>query len=241
MKKLFLNLLFVVSAVIANAQTGIQVQTHNVVALDEQFNVTFVVEGSKPSEFQWEPGADFMLVWGPQKGSSSSISIINGKMTESSQTTFSYILRPTKAGKFTLPKAVAKVKGKEIFSPEHQIEVVAQQKGSSSQQQASSASQQSAGNAPQQGVLSDNDLFMTLTLNRKDVVVGEPIIATVKLYQRVNISGFESASFPSFNGFWSQETEAPSNIEFARETYDGQISPLFCVSSSSSRRRKASS
>lgn len=223
MKKLFLSLLFVVSAVIANAQTGIQVQTHNVVALDEQFNVTFVVEGSKPSEFQWEPGADFMLVWGPQKGSSSSISIINGKMTESSQTTFSYILRPTKAGKFTLPKAVAKVKGKEIFSPEHQIEVVAQQKGSSSQQQASSASQQSAGNAPQQGVLSDNDLFMTLTLNRNDVVVGEPITATVKLYQRVNISGFESASFPSFNGFWSQETEAPSNIEFARETYDGQI------------------
>ena len=30
-------------------------------------------------------------------------------------------------------------------------------------------------------------------------------------------------SFPSFNGFWSQEIEAPSNIEFQRETYDGQI------------------
>jgi hypothetical protein len=55
------------------------------------------------------------------------------------------------------------------------------------------------------------------------VVVGEPVIATVKLYQRTNISGFESASFPSFNGFWSQELEAPTNIEFQRETYDGQI------------------
>lgn len=224
MKKLFLSLLFVVSAVVAHAQTEIQVQTHNVVALDEQFNVTFVVEGSKPSDFQWEPGSDFMLVWGPQKGSSTSISIINGKKTESSQTTFSYILRPIKAGRFTLPKAVAKVKGKEITSPEHQIEVVAQQKASSSSQQKSSpTTQQTVRNTRQQGVLSDEDLFMTLTLNRKDVVVGEPVTATVKLYQRVNISGFESASFPSFNGFWSQETEAPSNIEFARETYDGQI------------------
>ena len=55
------------------------------------------------------------------------------------------------------------------------------------------------------------------------MVIGEPVIATVKLYQRTNISGFESASFPSFNGFWSQELEAPTNIEFQRETYDGQI------------------
>jgi tetratricopeptide (TPR) repeat protein len=55
------------------------------------------------------------------------------------------------------------------------------------------------------------------------VVVGEPIIATLKLYQRVNIAGFENVSFPTFNGFWSQEIEAPTNIEFAREVYDGQI------------------
>ena len=224
MKKLFLSLLCVVSASVVHAQTEIQVQTHNVVALDEQFNVTFVVEGNKPSEFQWEPGDDFMLVWGPQKGSSSSISIINGKRSQSSQTTFSYILRPTKAGKFTLPKAVAKVKGTEIYSPEHVIEVVAQQNASSSsQQQSSSAAQPAVRSSRQQGVVSDDDLFMTLTLSRNNVVVGEPVEATVKLYQRVNISGFESASFPSFNGFWSQETEAPSNIEFARETYDGQI------------------
>ena len=54
-------------------------------------------------------------------------------------------------------------------------------------------------------------------------MVGEPVIAVIKLYQRVNIAGFESVNVPTFNGFWSQETEAPSNIEFTRETYDGQI------------------
>lgn len=222
MKKLFLGLLAVMTASFGYAQTDIRVQTHNVVALDEQFNVTFVVEGSKPSEFNWESGDDFVLVWGPQKGTSSSISIVNGKRTESSQTTYSYILRPVKAGKFTLPKASAKVKGKEIFSPEQTIEVVAQG-SSSSGRTASSNVQQSARQSRQQGTVSDDDLFMTVSIDRNDVVVGEPVIATVKLYQRVNISGFESASFPSFNGFWSQEIEAPSNIEFVRETYDGQI------------------
>ena len=214
------------SVVAAFAQTSIQVQSHKVVSIDEQFNVTFVIEGAKPTDFTWEPGDDFMLIWGPQQGRSTSVQIMNGKRTESSQTTYSYILKPLKAGKFTLPKASAKVKGNEIFTETHTIEVVASGSSSnaSSGQQSQSAQRQSQQSSQsQQGVISDSDLFLRLSLSRSDVVVGEPIIATVKLYQRVNISGFESASFPSFNGFWSQETEAPSNIEFQRETYDGQI------------------
>ena len=101
------------------------------------------------------------------------------------------------------------------------IEVVSS--GSSSGQSSQPSQNQPSRAQSQQGNISDSDLFLRLSLNRSDVVVGEPIIATIKLYQRVNISGFEGVSFPSFNGFWSQEIEAPSNIEFQRETYDGQI------------------
>ena len=75
-------------AVVSSAQTKIQVLVHNVVALDEQFTVSFVIEGDRPSDFQWEPGDDFDLLWGPQQGRSSSVQIINGKKTESSQTTY---------------------------------------------------------------------------------------------------------------------------------------------------------
>ena len=222
MRKLLLTVFMALSAMLAAAQTDIQVQMHNVVALDEQFNVTFVIEGDKPSEFSWEPGQDFLLVWGPQQGRSTSMQIINGKRTSSSQTTYSYILKPLKVGKFTIPKASAVVKGKNIYSAEQSIEVVSQG-SSSSQQQSSSSAQQPAQRKEQTGMISDSDLFMKLSLSRNDVVVGEPIIATIKLYQRVNITGFESASFPSFNGFWGQEVETPTNIEFSRETYEGQI------------------
>ena len=45
MRKL-LTAIFVLSvAVMASAQNTIKVETHNVVAADEQFNVTFVIEG----------------------------------------------------------------------------------------------------------------------------------------------------------------------------------------------------
>lgn len=221
MRKLFISIVLLLSALAVYAQTSIQVQSHKVVSIDEQFNVTFVIEGAKPTDFSWDPGADFDLVWGPQQGRSTSVQIINGKRTESSQTTYSYILRPLKAGKFTLARANAKVKGNEIYSDPHVIEVVSS--GSSSGQSSQPSQSQPARQQAQQGNISDSDLFMRLSLSRSDVVVGEPVIATIKLYQRVNISGFEGVSFPSFNGFWSQETEAPSNIEFQRETYDGQI------------------
>ncbi|MBO4742113.1 MAG: BatD family protein, partial [Bacteroidales bacterium] len=79
----------------AFAQATISVSAQNLVAADEQFNVTFTIEGeARPSDFEWEPGDGFQLVWGPQKGTSTSISIVNGKKTQTSQTTYTYVLMP---------------------------------------------------------------------------------------------------------------------------------------------------
>ena len=222
MRKLFLTVLFTVTALILHAQTSIQVQTHNVVAADEHFNVTFIIEGEgKITDFTWSPGEDFQLLWGPQQGRSSSVQIMNGKTTKSVQTTYSYLLRPVKTGKFTIPQATAKVKGNVITSQPVSVEVVAS--NASSAQHAQPQQQSQPQRQRQTAGVKDNDIFLTLNLSKTNVVVGEPIVATIKLWQRVNIAGFESAEFPNFNGFWSQETEAPTNIEFTRETYDGQI------------------
>ena len=221
MRKLFLTVLSAISALALQAQTGIQVQTHNVVAVDEHFNVTFIIEGeAKITDFTWSPGEDFELLWGPQQGRSSSVQIINGKTTKSVQTTYSYLLRPQKTGKFTIPQATAKAKGNVITSQPVTIEVVA---SNSASQQSSQPQQSQSQRQRQTAGIGDKDIFLTLNLSRTNVVVGEPIVATIKLWQRVNIAGFESAEFPNFNGFWSQEIEAPTNIEFTRETYDGQI------------------
>ena len=194
-----------------------RVEVHNIVELSERFDVVFVVEGEhSPSDFHWEAGDDFNVVWGPQKGSSTSIQMVNGKTTRSSQTSYTYILQARKTGTFTLQPAVAKVKGTQVQSKAVTIQVVdgdsaAGNNSASSQDQASSPTQQqraSTGNA---------DIFMRLSLSRTSVVVGEPVTATLKIYHRANLVGFENAKFPTFKGFWSQEVETPSNIEFQRE------------------------
>ena len=107
------------------AQSTIRVDVHNIVELSERFNVVFIVEGEHaPSEFQWNPGDDFTLVWGPQKGTSTSVSIVNGKTTRSSQTSYTYILQAKKTGTFTFAPATATVKGDQIRSKSVQITVV---------------------------------------------------------------------------------------------------------------------
>ena len=215
-------MLAALSALTAYAQTDIKVEVHRVVEVGEQFNLTFIIEGEgSVSDFSWTPSDDFQLLWGPQNGRSSSVQIINGKMTKSVQNTYTYILRANTKGRFTIPSATARVKKEQIKSAPVAIEVVEGKQASASS--SAQSSQQQRQPQRQNAGVNAGDIFLNLSLSRYDAVVGEPIIATLKLYQRVNIAGFEGASFPSFNGFWSQELEAPTNIEFARETYDGQI------------------
>lgn len=206
-----------------NAQT-VRVDAPNLVAADEQFNVSFSIEGEHSvSEFSWEPGDGFKLIWGPQKGTSTSVSIVNGKRSKTVTNSYTYVLMPARTGTFTLPSAVATVQGKKISSRSFTIEVVSGNASRSGSAQSSSGSGGSARSSQAAGTVSSDDIYMRLIVNKNRAVVGEGISATLKLYQRVNIAGFEDARFPSFNGFWSQELAAPSNIEFKRENVGGEI------------------
>ena len=206
---------------VAAAQTKIAVEAPNIVGSDEQFNVTFIIEGEdRPSNFNWNPGDDFTLVWGPQRGESTSIRVINGKRSKSSQFTYTYILAPKKTGKFELPSATAKMNGETITSVQAAVEVLASDSSASAQSGASSGNTQQT---KPSGTISSKDLFLKFTVSRTSAVVGQPLTAELKLYQNVDIAGFEGAKFPAFNGFWSQETAAPNNINFQREEVDGRL------------------
>lgn len=207
-------------SIISMAQNSVKVESPNIVALNEQFSVTFIIEGeNSPTNFDFEQGDDFQLVWGPQRGISTSTSIINGKKTKSSQTTYTYILMPKKPGIFRFPIASAVVKGNTILSDSVSIEVVQGDMQGNTARDGGNI----GGNSSSNGNINHNDLFLRLDLSKTKVVVGEPITAVLKLYQRVDIAGFDNARFPKFNGFWSQEIGTTSNIEFQRENLDNII------------------
>lgn len=216
MKRLICICLFFAVAFPLLSQT-IKIEAPNVVAVGEQFNLTFAIEGEKaPTDFNWETPSDFKRVWGPAKGSSSQVSNINGKITKTSTFSYTYVLIANSAGTFTLPAATATINGKTVTSSTKSIQVVSGER----------KSKPNAGNTSgggQIGAISSEDIYMRLLLSKNSAVVGEGITATLKLYQRVNIAGFEDFRFPSFSGFWTKELQSPSNIEFERETVGEEI------------------
>ena len=234
MIKRILTLLLLCGSLTAAAQT-LKVEGPGVVSQDETFRIVFTAD-DKLSDFEWPGTDDFEVVWGPQKGSMSSTSIVNGKRTSVHQETVTYVLQPKQTGTFTIAAATATVGKQTVSSSPLKIEVVAS--GQNSQGNAAGNSGGSQGNQGQQqgnqgnvqqndpavtGTVSNQDIFLRLSLGKTRVVKGEPITATLKIYTRADITGFEDIKFPTFNGFWSKETVTVNNLEFKRENVNGTI------------------
>ncbi len=64
---------------------------------------------------------------------------------------------------------------------------------------------------------------MNLSLNRKEVFVGEHIVVTIKIFTRVDISGINEIKFPGFEGFLKTDLETPPLTSLRRENVNGTI------------------
>ena len=202
-------------ALSASAQNSFTVDAPAVVSTDEIFRVVFTAtyEGGKVSDFTPPSFEGLEVLAGPISSTSTSFQSINGQSSTTHAHSYTYTVRAVQEGKVTLAPASVKI-GKETYRTESRtIEAV---KGEVPDQgsAASGSQRQSAG----------EDLMLRMTVNKTRAVVGEPVIVTLKLYVQTSaISGFEDVRFPTFDGFWSQEIDAPQNIQFVRENYNGKI------------------
>jgi hypothetical protein len=216
MKRLSLIILFL--AILLNplfAQVEFTASTSRVVAMGEQFALTYQVNAA-PQGFTAPTFTDFSAQ-GPSQGSSSSVEIINGKVSQSVTYTYTYYLSAKREGKFTIPPATVKVGGKSYQSNSVTIEVV---KGNAS---ANKQSAQRNGQQSSNANLNDKDLYLRVNVDKSEVYQGEQVIAIVKIYTRAQIQGLNNYKPPTFNGFWTQEINTSNNVQLERENVNGQI------------------
>lgn len=222
----FYILLFILAVVgfTAGAQNNFTVEAPNVVGSKEAFRVVYTADGDVES---FTPplftGADVLL--GPTQSRMQSMQIINGKRSQSTEISYTYVIRPNNNKLISISQASAKIGGKSYTAKALSIEVVEDEQAAAASR-ASSDSQdedvQPSGNV-QNNSSRDGDIILKLSVSKNRVVKGEPIVATLKLYTNSQIVGFEDIKFPVFNGFWSQETEAPQNLSFTRERLGNKI------------------
>ena len=192
----------------------------NAVVMGGTFRLSYTINTHDARAFRLGDIADFDVLSGPNQSSSSSTSIINGVRTSSKTLTFTCILRPKKEGTFTIPSATITADGKQMSSEAVTVQVLPpDQQGGQSQQ---SGSQGRGVATAQTGQISNDDLFITATVNKKKVYEQEAILLTYKIYTTVNLTNV-SGKMPDLKGFHSQEVEMPKgNREFELEHYNGR-------------------
>lgn len=188
-----------------------------VVRVGEQFTISWTIN-SGGGEFAPPSFDGFYKLMGPQTSYSSSTQIINGKMTRETTYSYVYYLQAVKPGKFVLPPATFTYKNRTYSADSVWIEVI----GTSTQQGKSVpvTSGPEAGEAVRE---TRDDIFLNLTVNKKEVFIGEHIVATVKIYTKVDISGINEIKYPGFEGFLRTDLNTPPLTSLKRETVNGTI------------------
>ncbi len=208
---LVLHLLVLTASNIFAAEiTFIASVNKNPVGTNEQFSITYTLN-TQGSNFQAPTFRDFNVLSGPNQ--STSMQFINGNMSQS--VSFTYYLTANSEGTFRIDPATINVNGGKVKSNSLTINVVKGQK-------AQSGTQQQKGDEAAVGV-NNNSVFLRVSLNKTNVYRGEGILATYKLYTKVNLVNYSIDKLPALNGFWSQELKMPQQLELTSENYNGEM------------------
>jgi hypothetical protein len=221
MKKVFLTYLFVLTAsAIVAQEVNVIAEYPSTITAGQQFSVMWTVNAGG-GEFDPPSFEGFYKLMGPQTSYSSNTQITNGKMVRETSYTYVYYLQAVKEGKFVIPPAKFTLKGKTYSSDSMRIEVIAS--GQPTQNNASSASGAKTDATEQAVNSSGGDIFINLALSRKEVFLGEHIVATVKIFTRVNLSGINEIKFPSFDKFLKTDLVTPPLTSLQQENVNGTI------------------
>ncbi len=243
-KNLRITFAFLIAALPVRSSTG-QVKFTTVVSsqelgLNDYLQVEFVVENARqideltPPDF---PG--FHIAQGPIQ--SSGMSVINGNTSQYKG--LSFVLQPVRTGKFTIPGASAVVDGRRMRS--NTVVIIVRSGGSG----AAPANPGAAGGShpllqpfgadpfgpepeevdrdyilkPGENVKDKirKNLFVKIQVDRNSCYVGEPIVATYKLYSRLS-SESRVTKRPSLNGFSVYDMVDPSSDAVSVERLNGK-------------------
>jgi hypothetical protein len=201
-KQNLLAVFFILGLVFSFAQDFTASLSSNKVHIGEQVRVTYAFT-SKPSSFKPPSFPGFQIVGGPNQ--SSRISNVNGHVTRS--VSYSYVLTPTKKGKFTFKPATAKIDGNSAASNSLSIQVLeetAERKSINTQ-------------------LKDLVYFKSFSSNNKPYI-GESVVITNKLYihEKINLMDHELDELGKISGFWTKNLLSNKPAQPKREEINGQ-------------------
>lgn len=201
---------------------SLTIQAPDQVYVGDNFTVRFSVN-EQAKDFRGPSFKGFSLISGPSTSSQTSMSFVNGQMSRSVSTSFSYNLVADLEGTFTIEAASCVVDGKKISSPRKEVRVVKMSAAQQQQRQQQQAQQRQAydpwAQQPQPAAtIDEKTLFARASISKSNPYRGEQIIVTYKIYTQVPISQFAIDKLPGNRGFWAEDLSVGQQIRQYEET-----------------------
>lgn len=203
------------------AAVQIKAAAPDVVEEGEQFRLSFTVNTQDVSNFHLPTLKGFSVDMGPSRSSQSSFQMINGKTSQSSSVTYTYILSALKTGTYTIPAATATVNGKQYRSNTVNIEVVPGSGGGAQSRQQGGGQHERMQMQDAGAKITGKDLFITVTADKQRLYEQEAVVLTYKVYSLVNLSQL-AGGMPDLEGFHTQEIELPQQKSLKMEEHNGR-------------------
>lgn len=238
-KFILFTFIFCVTVVKAPAQTAFNaVVSPEVIYKNEYATLRLTVTNGTDIRNITPPSLkDVDVISGPNQ--ETGMSNVNGNVTQ--YFTYNYIIKPTRAGKFVFTGATANVNG--IIYKAAATNLQVRNTNNNNGAQGGSSGGYDPFNEPDQTtVYGDNilkkgeniaekiskNMHVKLITSKTSCFVGEPIVATYKLYTRIRSEGKVTKN-PSFNGFSVIDLQQADIADYSKETLDGREYNVFII------------
>lgn len=178
--------LFAILPVPATAQVAVRSSvTATRIPLGETVTWVVSVDGAMGAEEPGIPALDFARVH--SLGQSQNVTWVNGKM--STRTVFQFRLTPLREGSFAIPSVTVRARGRVYSTDPIPIEVIPGQSGLLPALEGGTAR-----------------LKLVATIEPKEVVVGQPVVLTMRLYQGARLLADPQYAAPETPRFYAEPT-----------------------------------
>ena len=210
---------------------------------DEYSQLKLIVENAKDVQEIMPPKlSNFYIISGPNQ--ESGMSMVNGDVTK--YVAISFIIKPKRPGTFIIPSVPVKANGSVFHSNPLSLKVINAASGNNTAGGGGIISPFNGinpfGDKPAEKPKQDyilkkgekalmkikKNILVKLDADKHSVYVGEPVIATYKLYTRLK-SESNMARSPSFNGFSVIDLQLPDNSSYKTEIMDGKEYNVYTI------------
>ncbi len=181
----------------------------NEISMGDQIYYSLTINGSLNAPKPKIPEVEGLSIY--SAGSSSSISIINGKVE--SYLKLTYVVTPDREGSFRIPPAEIVNNGQKYFSNSISFKVLKQSINNNPQKNISQNSNNYQTVSNNYSSRNIRNIFVKNFLDKKSVYINEPLILTFKLYTRVNFLSQPIFTPSTTNSFWKEDLPVDKEYE----------------------------